>query len=739
MLNKRLCWLTSCAAMVLMSGCGDDDSKSSNAFCENVKCPAGTVCSEEKGSCVKVEDMCPGVTCKENETLNPDTCACQSSIFIDLCKDIVCTANQTCHPTTGKCEPNIDQNPCNGVICGKDETLNPNTCRCESDKPVCSGVVCKDGEMLDFATCQCLGSAYGDTGCESDDDCKTDVSFPEYCDLTTKTCKNGACKGKTWNDEYQFCSVTGLVQCFENYCDNSETAHCACAEGSTCDLTTHMCVGSCEEDPDNIVINGGFEEWTNNQLLGWTLVDNAYAQGGNVQRSNKPHACKYAVTLSNTSTKNARLESDPIEAPVVSFTGGNAKYECKAYAYGEGKLNLGYRTLTGTSDNYEKLTEKTTEEVHDFIGTSSYQMLEFEVSIAQEATAFQILLGFHKTSAEDPDAAITVDDIICTPKANICTDVTCSDFETCSVKSDIKKDGAYIGQCLPNAGYCNVQTVNDKEKTYGCNTTIEKCNTETHLCERIDGKCAKHTDCETGKKCDTATNACVEGDRCENVKCAEYQMCDAQTGACVLDSTKCLKSTDCNDKDKPICDSVSHTCTTIDAVGKDGKPLNIIPNGSFENWDEVAFGTSEKYFNLPLDWFGTEYEIWPTHLVTEFDANNVKPYTTDVRSGKTALQLIYTKSTAKRFSSEGFNVPAGTYDCSYFVRGKGDIRIHSFSSRGEHAKSEFTSIDSETWTRIPFSIKDMATDMRLVFYVGKTDAAKDHIQIDDVVCVPWQY
>ena len=29
--------------------------------------------------------------------------------------------------------------------------------------------------------------------------------------------------------------------------------------------------------------------------------------------------------------------------------------------------------------------------------------------------------------------------------------------------------------------------------------------------------------------------------------------------------------------------------------------------------------------------------------------------------------------------------------------------------------------------------------MRLVFYVSNTDAAKDHIQIDDVVCVPWNY
>ena len=62
------------------------------------------------------------------------------------------------------------------------------------------------------------------------------------------------------------------------------------------------------------------------------------------------------------------------------------------------------------------------------------------------------------------------------------------------------------------------------------------------------------------------------------------------------------------------------------------KPLNIVPNGGFEEWEEVTFGGETSYI-LPVSWFGTEYKIYPTHLVTEFDPKNVLEYTKNVHGG----------------------------------------------------------------------------------------------------------
>ena len=280
-----------------------------------------------------------------------------------------------------------------------------------------------------------------------------------------------------------------------------------------------------------------------------------------------------------------------------------------------------------------------------------------------------------------------------------------------------------------------------------CDIEISQCNTTTHLCEKIAGKCLKHEDCAEGQKCELSPkadadkkNKCVTGDRCEGVTCKpEWQACNPTSGKCTLAADKCLKSMDCPTKEAPLCDYRTHTCVAMDAKVGD-KPLNIVPNGGFEEWEEVTFGGETSYI-LPVSWFGTEYKIYPTHLVTEFDPKNVLEYTKNVHGGTKALQLVYAKDKqSKRFSSEGFDVSSvGTsYDCSYFVRGKGSVRIHSFSSLGDMTKTEFTHIDSEEWTRIPFSIKG-GTDLRLVFYVGSTDASKDHIQIDDVSCVKWTY
>ena len=708
-------WFVLCLAAACFTGCGDD-SNDSTVSCKDMKCPAGTTCNEKTATCDPVVDKCQDVKCDSGKVCDPATGDCKGATS-DKCKDVKCDSGQTCNPETGKCEGEAKPGKCDGVTCGAGEVCNPSTGKCE-----------------------------GEASCTDDKDCKWDpdkYTETEYCNKTTGKCENSKCKGKTWNKDYQYCSVTGIVQCYPGYCDNSGMTGCAC--DGECNLETHRCASTCEEIEGNIVINGSFEDWTSGKLDAWELKQNTVTAGGKVEKSTHASACKTAVKLTSTSIKIDRLESLPMSLGLQSFTGGNAKYECTIDAFGYGNLNLGYRLLDAEG---KEVSENTKVKQLDLWGSDSYSTYEFEISADTTKTPYaQILIGFDRKNDSAASAEITLDNLVCVPKGNICDGVTCEEWEICSVKSDIKENGEFVGKCVAREGFCTMEKTPNGEPKDSCDTEISQCNTTTHLCEKIAGKCLKHEDCAEGQKCELSPkadadkkNKCVTGDRCEGVTCKpEWQACNPTSGKCTLAADKCLKSMDCPTKEAPLCDYSTHTCVAMDAKVGD-KPLNIVPNGGFEEWEEVTFGGETSYI-LPVSWFGTEYKIYPTHLVTEFDPKNVLEYTKNVHGGTKALQLVYAKDKqSKRFSSEGFDVSSvGTsYDCSYFVRGKGSVRIHSFSSLGDMTKTEFTHIDSEEWTRIPFSIKG-GTDLRLVFYVGSTDASKDHIQIDDVSCVKWTY
>lgn len=708
-------WFVLCLAAACFTGCGDD-SNDSTVSCKDMKCPAGTTCNEKTATCDPVVDKCQDVKCDSGKVCDPATGDCKGATS-DKCQDVKCDSGQTCNPETGKCEGEAKPGKCDGVTCGAGEVCNPETGKCE-----------------------------GEASCTDDKDCKWDpdkYTETEYCNKTTGKCENSKCQGKTWNKDYQYCSVTGIVQCYPGYCDNSGMTGCAC--DGECNLETHRCASTCEEIEGNIVINGSFEDWTSGKLDAWELKQNTVTAGGKVEKSTHASACKTAVKLTSTSIKIDRLESLPMSLGLQSFTGGNAKYECTIDAFGYGNLNLGYRLLDAEG---KEVSENTKVKQLDLWGSDSYSTYEFEISADTTKTPYaQILIGFDRKNDSAASAEITLDNLVCVPKGNICDGVTCEEWEICSVKSDIKENGEFVGKCVAREGFCTMEKTPNGEPKDSCDTEISQCNTTTHLCEKIAGKCLKHEDCAEGQKCELSPkadadkkNKCVTGDRCEGVTCKpEWQACNPTSGKCTLAADKCLKSMDCPTKEAPLCDYSTHTCVAMDAKVGD-KPLNIVPNGGFEEWEEVTFGGETSYI-LPVSWFGTEYKIYPTHLVTEFDPKNVLEYTKNVHGGTKALQLVYAKDKqSKRFSSEGFDVSSvGTsYDCSYFVRGKGSVRIHSFSSLGDMTKTEFTHIDSEEWTRIPFSIKG-GTDLRLVFYVGSTDASKDHIQIDDVSCVKWTY
>ena len=752
-------WLALCLAVACVSGCGDDKGDIA-VSCDDVKCPTGTVCNPETGKCEASEDKCKDVVCGTGEACNPETGKCEASEE-DKCKDVTCGTGEVCNPETGKCEAS---DKCKDVTCGTGEVCNAETGKCEaSDKCAgvsCSGnltcnaetgececsLTCDDGEELDEEKCECIGFVE----CMSDEDCKLDVTYPEYCNQETGRCENGLCKDKEWDSAYQYCAVSGAIQCYDGFCDDSGIESCTC--DGECNLETHRCSSTCEEVEGNIVVNGSFEDWTGDMPDAWSYHANAVASTGEVSKSAEASACKTAVRLTSESTKVDRLESYQIAIGEQTFTGGNVKYTCTIDAFGNGKLNLGYRRLNAAGEAVG--SDELKKEVI-LSGSDGYQTHEFNISVdPKEASYIQILLGFRKSADDAEPVDLTLDNLVCLRDSNICDGVNCEEWEICSVSSNLKDpDGKFIGKCVARDGFCTMEKTNEEGVLKdSCDTSVSKCNTETHLCEKIEGHCLKHEDCAADEKCvfsGTDKNKCVKGDRCTDDKgqaivCkSEWQACNATTGKCELAEGKCLRSKDCPTKELPICNYATHTCAAIDET-VDEKPLNIVPNGGFEEWEKVNFshsGTSTEY-DLPKGWFGTEYEIYPTHLVTEFDPKNVHEYTKSVHGGAKALQLVYDKEKqSKRFSSEGFDVPSsgGTgYDCSFFVRGKGSVRIHSFSSLGDMPKTEFKDVDTEDWERVPFSIRE-GKDLRLVFYVGSTDASKDHIQIDDVSCVKWTY
>ena len=135
-----------------------------------------------------------------------------------------------------------------------------------------------------------------------------------------------------------------------------------------------------------------------------------------------------------------------------------------------------------------------------------------------------------------------------------------------------------------------------------------------------------------------------------------------------------------------------------------------------------------------------DFVVAPGHYDSEIPFSALKEYSAVPHFGSLALQVEYPKAAAERFSSLGFTVPAKSYDCVYWVRGKGEVRLQWYGSGGDSAKTMvpgnggFVRYDTTEWKREKFELRNSQSDLRLVFYVGATDAEKDHIQIDDVIC-----
>ena len=715
--------------------------------CDTVSC----TCKDNPVVC----NNCNGA-CGEDEVCNPDTCACD--LKPAECNDCngACGEDEVCNPDTCACDPKpAECNDCDGK-CGKDEVCNPDTCACDPQPAECNNCdgKCGKDEVCNTQTCACDPKSVDPGTCKK-------TCNEEYETLNTETCEceNTACLNLTWDPEVCYCSITGKLWKLdgETPCDEESSP-------------------VCEEDPDNIIANWSFEDWTGSLPNGWSLYNNAYSQAGSLSKVTDSKSCEYAVSFTNPSTKVARMEGEPIEVPEKTFSGGNMKLKCTAWVKGTGKVNLGYRGL----DAEGKAVSAETKEDKDsqvLSGSKTYQMMDFTASFGS-SVAFQPLIGLRSVDDNTTkDTAIVVDDFECVIEGNLCTGITCEhDWQICDLANHKDENGNYIGLCIPRDGFCDVtKDADGNEKTLGCSTT-ESCDLTTHTCHRDDGKCNLSTDCLDDAKpvCNTSSHECEAGDPCEKAKCPEWKECKLETrGKCVLTEGSCDNLFDCMDKSAPACYGKKHQCVAENFAypvekksecplgdyfiayntGEDGKlkddlkcPVNIVPNGSFEEWEDVEISDTKKV-RLPVLWYAMEddFVVYPGHYASEIPYSALKEYSTATHSGAKALQVEYTKSKADRFSSFGFDVPGKTYDCVYWVRGKGEVRMHWYGSRGEASKSmvpgngDFIKYDTTEWVREKFEIKNAQSDLRLVFYVGQTDAAKDHIQIDDVICTERVY
>lgn len=149
----------------------------------------------------------------------------------------------------------------------------------------------------------------------------------------------------------------------------------------------------------------------------------------------------------------------------------------------------------------------------------------------------------------------------------------------------------------------------------------------------------------------------------------------------------------------------------------------IVCNGDFENWTN----------NKPDCWFGAK---------TSFTAANVVKYTTSAQSGQNAVQLIEATSSHKRFTSQGVQLSAGQeYTITFWVRGQGEIRTGLFDNRetgfGYADYNAYIIVNSTEWAMHTQSVTAITNHnaCEFIFSARNTNAAKDHIQIDNVTIV----
>ncbi|MFH1811931.1 MAG: invertase recombinase-like protein [Pseudomonadota bacterium] len=442
---------------------------------------------------------------------------------------------------------------------------------------------------------------------------------------------------------------------------------------------------------DNILVNGSFEQWSNALPVGWYGAESNLDSAAVVEDLSAAHDGIRACQLINTGSTHRRFTTAATTWPA-------GDYHCSYWVRGTGEIrNARY---TGSYSSYSSYTS---------IDADTWTELSYSFRVLQEVVdVFELVFSVRNTDAAR--GHIHIDDVRCTRSIEPCDGIVCESWQSC--------DNSVPG-CVTASGFCADETE--------C-LDWQDCGGD-HLCATATDRCAGTIDCnEPTPVCDLPSHSCVAGDPCAGVTCDAWKQCNPADALCVLKPDRCMTTADCV-QSLPVCDVTTHSCVAVDSA------VNVVPNGGFEDWEDVWLGgPSTTTFHLPVSWYGVCNNCSPYYPTTQIAASDVRAYSASVHGGSQACQLVKTGMPGDRFDSEPFAVTPGvTYSCAYWVRGQGSHRQRAYCG-ATAPDTQYLSVDSDTWQPVTFEINSNSAWCVLIFYASSTDAARDHVQLDDVVC-----
>jgi hypothetical protein len=266
-----------------------------------------------------------------------------------------------------------------------------------------------------------------------------------------------------------------------------------------------------------------------------------------------------------------------------------------------------------------------------------------------------------------------------------------------------------VVDCTIGGNECDVNTINTicDEMTLICIVPIEveACNQNSDCAANTNGNIVCFNDvCVTPIEIDACTDG---GDECLNNTNGKV--------LCVSDVCSLLPEVvDCtvggNECDANFTNIVCNE-TTLKCEPLPTQPLN----GDFENWVDDA---------TPENWFGSKTSIASVNVTKS----------TEFQSGQFSISFLNETTDHKRFSSEATLWKAGTYSCTYFAKGTGDIRNSNTNVYGTY--TNYTILVDADWTMITydFTLDADVADFEFIFSLRNTDA--NGLKVDNLVCVP---
>ncbi|RKG93324.1 invertase recombinase-like protein [Corallococcus terminator] len=438
----------------------------------------------------------------------------------------------------------------------------------------------------------------------------------------------------------------------------------------------------------SVIDNWGFEEWPGALPAKWYgSTSNISPDDVRLETTNAFEG-RNAARLSNPLTAHRRFSTLAKSMPA-------GRYSCTYQVRGNGDVRNAF-----FDDDYSSYSAYTS------VNSKEWKAVAYNFNLAANVfDTFELIFSIRNTSGEH----LFVDDVRCVRADEPCDAVSCETWQRCVNAT---------ATCEPLSGRC--QDAADCNEWQSCD--------ETHTCVVAADRCTRHADCaETPATpvCEQATHLCVAGDPCAGVTCSHAATsCNPTTGVCELAEGACFTTYDCVGA-LPACDAATRRCVAA------AHPSNIIRNGGFESWDTYSIPYYGNHY-IPDYWYGMDNGI--ADPGTEIKPTRLVPYTNAVHGGSLALQFVVPIQVAERFSLEKFNVPSGSYSCSYRVRGHGSIRHRTYSSGGWSAQTDFLAVDSDAWQPVFFRFTGNVRDWRLILYPSRSVADRDHLQIDDVVC-----